>query len=129
MAWSRVIRGSIGSSRNCRPAEQGNGWTGSASRSNLDLTVSFTHREARLRMRRRPIHHLPVIEAERRPMPRADDRSLLERAFGERAAEMGALMGERADPSVLSNEQQVKLALLRVDPLHRALGEGRTGKD
>ena len=52
--------------------------------------VAFAYVETRLTLRRRSIDHSAVFEGKLRAVPRADDGSVLERAFRQRSTQVRA---------------------------------------
>src|SRR3954466_8146477 len=74
------------------------------SRRDDDGAVGLASVEVGLRMRRRSVDHVSVAERELGPVPRTDDAAVLERPFGQRAAEVGAMLRERAHAAVLARD-------------------------
>src|SRR5437867_278075 len=68
-----------------------------------------------------------VFECELRSVPWADDRTVLQRAFGQRTAQVRAGMRERAKSTVLPGDQDVDVVFPR--PRHRVLWNGRAFRD
>src|SRR5213593_4501283 len=82
----------------------------------FDLPLAHAHLERWLRSGRRPGHD-PAVERERAAVALAGDGSLAQRALGERAAAVGAAIGDCVDLTAVADEQHAGAARLAPDRL------------